>query len=269
MTLPVTILCMKWGTRYPAPYANRLYRGVKRHMDRPFRFVCLTDDPIGLDPGIDARPLPDIPLPPSHEWTPWRKLSVWQENVADLEGDVLFLDLDLLVTGPLGEMFDHEPGRYCVIENWTQLGEGVGNTSVFRFRAGSHPEVYEQFAKNPGAILSSYRIEQHYISTLIPDPVFWPREWCLSFKHSIVPPFPINWIKSPDLPAGTRIAVFTGRPDIDEAARGHWPAPWYKKFYRHARPARWIAEHWQAGEMPQCESSGLTSALAPPEKAGS
>lgn len=264
MTTPVTILCMKWGTRYPAPYANRLYRAVDRHMDRPYRFVCLTDDAEGLDDGIEALPLPDIDLPAPYEWTPWRKLSVWQEGVAGLTGDVLFLDLDLLIAGPLGPMFDYAPGRYCVIENWTQLGEGIGNTSVFRFRAGAHPEVYGNFAADPGKVLSTCRIEQQYISTLIRDQVFWPREWCLSFKHSIVPPFPLNWVKTPRLPEGARVVVFTGRPDIDEAARGRWPTKWHKAFYKHTRPAPWIAELW---ENP--EGRDLTGHLETPEKAGS
>ena len=42
------ILCLKWGTLYSAEYVNRLHRGVKAHLHRPFRFVCVTDDPSGL-----------------------------------------------------------------------------------------------------------------------------------------------------------------------------------------------------------------------------
>ena len=41
----VNILTLKWGDRYGADYVNRLYRGVKAHLHRPFRFVCVTDDP--------------------------------------------------------------------------------------------------------------------------------------------------------------------------------------------------------------------------------
>jgi len=41
MTEPVNILCLKWGTRYPAEYANKLYRGVARNLKRPFRFFLL------------------------------------------------------------------------------------------------------------------------------------------------------------------------------------------------------------------------------------
>ena len=239
-----TIICMKWGTRYPAAYANRLYAGVARHTAPGFRFVCFTDDADGLRPEIDARALPPIPLPERVAWTPWRKLSVWQHPLADLEGDVLFLDLDLLVTGPLDAFFKFEPGRYCVIENWTQVGQGIGNTSCFRFRAGQHTEVYDRFARDPEAVLARHRIEQQYISTLIEDQAFWPPEWCVSFKHSLVPRFPMNWLRAPALPPAAKIVAFTGKPDIDEAARGHWPAPWYKRFYKHARPAPWAAEHW-------------------------
>ena len=32
------------------------------------------------------------------------------------KGDVLFLDLDLVITGNLDRFFDYKPGNYCVIE---------------------------------------------------------------------------------------------------------------------------------------------------------
>ena len=65
--------------------------------------------------------------------TPWRKLSVWQYPLYKLKGDILFLDLDLVITGNIDKFFKFKPGSYCVIENWTQIGKGIGNTSCFRF----------------------------------------------------------------------------------------------------------------------------------------
>lgn len=240
-----TIICMKWGTRYPAPYVNRLHAGVARHTAPGFRFVCFTDDAEGLTPEVEAKPLPPIPLPDRVAWSPWRKLSVWQSPLRDLTGDVVFLDLDLLVTGSLDPFFAYEPGRYCVIENFTQRGRGIGNTSCFRFRVGQHKEVYDRFAADPEAVLARHRIEQQYISTLIGDQTFWPRPWCVSFKHDLVPPFPLNWLRTPALPGDAHVVAFTGKPDIDEAAEGRWPAPWYKKAYKHVRPTPWAAEHWR------------------------
>ena len=40
------VLCMKWGTLYPASYVNRLFHAVSANLSGPFRFICLTDDPM-------------------------------------------------------------------------------------------------------------------------------------------------------------------------------------------------------------------------------
>jgi hypothetical protein len=242
-------LCVKWGTRYGVDYANRLVSMIARHMGAPFRLVCFTDDAAGLDPRIDARPLPPFPGVPEHlAWTPWRKLSLWGREIdADLLGrDALFLDLDVVVVGALDEFFSHAPGGYAVIENWTKRGAGIGNTSVFRTRLGAHPEVYETFIADPVGVWKSDNIEQELISRLLADTqVFWPAPWCRSFKEELIPPWPARFWTPAALPPDARIVVFHGRPDPEEAARGVWPSPWYKKSYKTIRPATWIAEHWR------------------------
>ena len=236
---------MKWGTRYGPQYVNRLHAAVRRHTSGDVRFVCLTDRADGLDAGIEALPLPPINLPERVSWLPWRKLSVWQAPLFDLEGDVLFFDIDLVVIGDLNPFFDYKPGAFCVIENWTQKGQGIGNTSVFRLNIGQHTHVYERFRKDPEAILAAYRIEQQFISAEVPEQEFWPDGWCVSFKHDLVPRFPANWLRAPEPTAEAKVVAFTGLPDPDQAAEGRWPAPWYKKFYKHTKPAPWIAEHWR------------------------
>ena len=49
----VNILCMKWGTKYSADYVNTLYSMVARNMSKEFRFVCLTEDGLGLHDNIE------------------------------------------------------------------------------------------------------------------------------------------------------------------------------------------------------------------------
>jgi len=236
---------MNWGDRYGAAYVNRLFHAVDRHLPQPFRFICFTDQSAGFDARIEAYDLPPINLPESMRWTPWRKLAVWQSPLLDLDGDVLFLDLDLVIVGPLEDFFAYKPGEYCVIENWTQPGAGIGNTSAFRFPIGKYAQLFDDFNKDPEAVIRAVRIEQQYISNYIDDQHFWPQDWCLSFKHSILPQFPMNWLQVPQLPTTARIIAFTGHPDPDEARDGRWPAPWYKKFYKHVKPTPWIAEHWR------------------------
>ena len=240
-----TVICMKWGTRYGAEFVNRLHAAIQRNTSRATQLVCLTDDKTDIDGNVRCVDIPDINLPDHLALTPWRKLVLWKDKIADLSGDVLFLDLDLVVTGSLDLMFDYEPGRFCVIENWTQMGKGIGNTSCFRWPIGKYSYIFDRLETEQARILSTYRIEQVYISREIEDMVFWPALWCASFKHTLLPKWPMNFFKTPDLPPETKIVAFTGKPDQDEALVGNWPvkSAW-KKLYKHVRPTAWIADHW-------------------------
>ncbi len=241
-----TVICIKWGTRYGADYVNRLWSMIRRQSHRDTRLVCFTDDPAGIDPAVAVHPLPTINIPDRVAWTPWRKLSLWQSPLADLQGDVLFSDLDVVITGSVDEFFDFEPGRYCVAHNWTQPRARVGNTSVYRFPVGRMSYIFDEFHSDPEAVLRQYRIEQQYISDRADDMVFWPKEWCVSFKHSLLPAWPLNFFMPAPLPAATKLVAFTGKPDPDEAMVGEWPVRSLReRLYKHVRPTPWIAEHWR------------------------
>lgn len=242
-----TIICMKWGKRYPADYANRLWSMIRRNTRRPTRLVCYTDDMSGLDPAITALPLPPIRLPERISNLPWRKISLWAPTLPGIEGDVLFLDLDLVVTGSLDDFFDFQPqSTFCVIENWTQPGSGIGNTSTYRFRVGAHAYLYDKLQNEPEAVLAMHPNSQTYISRTIKEKAFWPADWCVSFKHSLLPGWPQRFFVTPKLPSGTRVVAFTGKPDPDEARDGQWPpGKAWKSIYKHVRPTPWIAEHWR------------------------
>ena len=64
---PVNIICMKWGTKYSPDYVNTLYSMVNRHMIRPFRFVCLTDNNDGFVSEIEVLPLAKLNIPAGPE----------------------------------------------------------------------------------------------------------------------------------------------------------------------------------------------------------
>lgn len=244
-----TVICMKWGTAYGADYANILHAMVKRHTARPLRFVCFTDDAAGLAPGIETLPLPPIQLPPTHQWKAWRKISLWQRELADLSGNVLFIDLDVVITGSIDAFFDFKPEEtYCVIENWSQLGEGIGNTSVFRLKVGAHAEVYDTLMADPAKAVARHRNSQTFASRTISRMVYWPAEWCVSFKHTLMPSWPMNFVKVAPLPASARVVCFTGYPNPDHARDGVWPTKrkaWWSPLVKHVRPTPWIAEHWR------------------------
>lgn len=242
-----TVICLKWGDRYGSDYVNRMYRMVIRNTARPPRFVCFTDDPTGIGDGVEVKPMPPFDLPERMRFHPFRRMFLFQETLADLSGPLLHLDLDLLVTGSIDAFFDYKPeARFVVAENWTQKGQGIGNMSVFRFRVGELTEVWERFRPDPGAMMDLYRNSQTFVCRTLGEVEFFPEDWCLSFKHSVVPAWPLRFFVAPKLLPEARTVAFTGKPDIDEATRGEWPvrAGW-KKLYKHIRPAPWIADHWR------------------------
>ena len=97
MVLDKNVICIKWGTKFGAEYVNRLYRMVEKNLTIPHRFVCFTDNSEGLAEGIETRELPPYSDNPNIGDKGWRKLSLFNKELADLKGTALFLDLDIVI----------------------------------------------------------------------------------------------------------------------------------------------------------------------------
>ena len=240
-------VCMKWGTAYSADYVNRLYSMIARNTQQPFRLVCYTDSTIGIRSEVECFDCPEVDIPSPKRNRGWRKISLWANTLPGLTGTVLFLDLDIVITGGLDEFFTYRSDvDFCVIHNWTHPDRTVGNTSAYRFTVGSHPEILTRFLDDYQRVLQDYPNSQTYVSSCLePSIAFWPAQWCLSFKRHCVPSGVSRWFHEPVLPHGARLVAFPGRPNPHEALDGTWPAPWYKKIYKHIRPAAWIQQHWR------------------------
>ncbi len=233
-----TVLCMKWGRRYGSNYVNTLYSMVRRNLTLAHRFICLTDHPQGIRPEVECRPLPALALAPEWERSPWRKLSCFAPELGDLDGAVLFLDLDLVIIDNLDCFFAY-PGEFCIIENWTQPGRGVGNSSVYRYWAGAHRDVFESFCARTAEVVRTYPNSQTFLSRSVPQLTFWPASWCRSFKHDCLPGRLFRRLRPAAIPDGAKIIVFHGQPKPPDAARGIWSEPG-----KRLRPAAWVADYW-------------------------
>ena len=258
MTEPVLILTMKWGTVYGAEDVNRLYRQVARHLSRPHRFICFTDDARGIDPGVEALLLPELGLPPSHGDTRWRKLALFRRDLGGFTGKTaLFLDLDLVVVDDLSPFFDL-PGKFLIIRDddlfrakplrkinpaRDRFLHSVGNSSVFRYEVGAHSYILDAYLADPGAATAGYEISQQFQSAQLAAHghlQYWPKGWCVSFKNDCVPRGLRSYLRDPSLPAGARIVLFAGAPKMEDvfAGRGH-------KWYRRIGNIDWLRAAWQ------------------------
>ena len=258
MQEPVNILCLKWGTRYPSSFTNILYASVKRHLHRPFRFVCITDDPMGLNPGIDAQPFPECPDIDVLGFWPniFVKLCLYKPGLANLSGPTLFFDVDIVIQQDIDCFFDYEPGKFCIIHNWVERRKclfrrppDIGNSSLFRFDAGTPQAaaVYDCFLREMRQAIdrSLFPTEQAFMThamTLAAGgelPRWWPAQWAKSFKRTCVPPFPFNLLVTPKKP-DARVLVFHGNPDPDIAVKGFHA----KRIHNSVKPCPWILEDW-------------------------
>tara|TARA_R110002074_G_scaffold373069_3_gene548869 strand:- start:24418 stop:25158 length:741 start_codon:yes stop_codon:yes gene_type:complete len=240
------IVCMKWGSLYGPDYVNKLYAMVKRNIDGEFRFVCLTDDPREIRQEVECLYCPEVDIPAPFNNTGWRKIALWAESLPSMQGNWLFLDLDVVITGTICSFFDFKPEQpFVVMKNWTQPGSGIGNTSVYRFTVGCEPSLLDQLIKQPLAIVEEFKNEQTFVSRSLQHVEFWPDHWCILFKTHCVPSMPMRWWKEPCLPKSAKIVAFPGDPNPDMAAIGQWSCKSaYKRIYKTIRPAHWINEHW-------------------------
>ena len=238
-----TIVCMRWGDRFPVDYVNRLYRGVTRNVTRPTRFIAFTDDPAGLDSGVEPREIPPLRLPATGlGGSPWRKLALWSADIG-ISGDFLFLDLDVVVVGGLDAFFDYEPGKLAIIRDWS--ARDSGNSSVMRVPAGAAPHLVARFEADPLGKRRLYSNEQAYLCAESGLALaFWPPEWAPGFKAMMLPRFPRNLYANVTLPPQARVVVFTGHPRPHEARAGVWPARGFKRLYKRLRPVDWLDAHW-------------------------
>jgi len=176
------VLCLKHGDKYSSQYVNTLYSMVKRNLTIPFTMVCLTDNKQGIDSDILCLDLPK-------ELTGWWCKPYMYSADLPLNGTILYMDLDVVVSGNLNKLFDYEPDNWCVIRDFTRAMQPQWekyNSSVVRFKVGQLHNVWAEFRKDPQKIIRSHFGDQDWLWTAAKGTAkLWPDEWIRSWKWEI------------------------------------------------------------------------------------
>jgi len=248
-----TIVCIKWGKKYSPDYVNRLLRGIQRNLASPFTFYCMTDDPAGIRSEVKILPLPEEVFSPtirtvlekSRRKGAFGKISLFKPGLINNSGPILGFDLDVVITGPIDSLFEHEPGKVCMRHDWlaARIGRPDGHGSVFRFDPKRHTFLYEDFAKDTANLMRKAKYsEQKYTSMQAQkhgEFAYFPGEWIASYKRDAMRPFPLNHFQEPRLPKDARVVCFHGRPKMDEAVSGVTGS-----LLRTVRPCNWLKQMW-------------------------
>ena len=178
------VLCLKHGNKYSSQYVNVLYSMVKRNLTIPFKFVCLTDDPRGLDKDIQCLELPKE----LSGW--WCKPYMYSKDLPlAQDSTILYMDLDVVISGNLNKLFGYETDDWCVIRDFTRAMQPKWekyNSSVVRFKLGQLNHVWTGFIKDPKAIIQKHFGDQDWLWTAAKGTAkTWPDEWIQSWKWEI------------------------------------------------------------------------------------
>lgn len=215
------VLCLKHGTKYSADYVNRLYNMVERHCTLDYEFVCLTDNPKGINKNVKI-----IALPPQLQgW--WCKPYMFSKDLP-LNGTVLYFDLDVVLSKNIDILFSYKPNNWCTIRDFTRAQRPNWqkyNSSVIRFETGKLDFIWKHYIDNMDHIKKKYFGDQDYLYdiTQTNKPELYPDSWIRSWKWEIrkdkrLAPGPkgkrrLQKIESVQPPTDCCVCVFHGDPN--------------------------------------------------------
>lgn len=228
MTTTVACLFVQGEFPYTPEYVIRLAAMVRRWMDRPYRFVCLTDQP-WLFPDLETVTVRRLP-----GFAPWTKLELFNP-ARQWEGRLLYLDLDTLIVAPLSPILD-APAAFAITADPPRPKQKKGrdafgrqilrrfNSSVMVWDGGEATELYTSWDATIAGRLSG---DQDWIAERRPEAFALPREWFPRISE-VQPPWP-----------GEARVILVKVPKNAEASK-RWP--WFSAMWGDAltglEPAR-------------------------------
>jgi hypothetical protein len=172
----ITVACVlvKGHVVYQTEYVTNLRAMVARHLQRPHRFVCLTDRPQWLS-HVETIQIPTAS--PLKGW--WAKIRLFDQSLG-LSGRVLYLDLDTLVVGSLDPIVDF-PAPFALVPDAGTFRAPAGlsvvkrfNSSVMVWDAGVNASLYDQWTP---AVASRLWGDQDWIGEQMPYAAPMPLGW--------------------------------------------------------------------------------------------
>jgi len=110
--------CLKWGTKYPPIYVNRLFNSLKVNYNNSFNFYCLTDNSDGLNKDIEIKPIPKTfsEYPRTQIFT--SEKMCYFHDYAYLSGKKAWFDLDILIQKDISDEINQEHKKVKFIWNY-------------------------------------------------------------------------------------------------------------------------------------------------------
>lgn len=235
----LSVVTFKWRevpgyrSKFTGQHVNILRNMVARNYRDPHRFICITDDPEGIDPRIEVVPLWDDHRQIKNPTWPhgphcFPRLKVFSREFRAIAGErFVCLDLDLVITDDLRPLWNR-PEEFVIFSS-LELKKFY-NGSMFLMTAGARAQVWEQFDPMNSPRLAKqagYRgSDQAWINYCL-----GPGEasWTWSDGVYPYPAFVVRKLRG-GLPHDARVIVFWGRPD-PWSKDAQILSPWIRNYY--------------------------------------
>lgn len=238
--LPETFVCWKWAPKlgyrsfYKPATVNTLRAMVARHFPHPHRFLCVTDQPNGIDASVEVVPAwndyASVPSPHGGKNPScYRRLRMFHPDIAGVFGQrFVSMDLDMVITGDLTPIFDRPEDIVLWGDTNPQPGSHY-NGSLVLMTAGCRPQVWTDFDPlvSPRQAMQAHAwgSDQGWISyRLGKGEARWSKaDGVYSYRNDIER-------RGRSLPPDARLVSFHGRLDpwTEEAQQ----IPWIRQHYR-------------------------------------
>lgn len=219
----ITFITVKWGSKYGPEYVNILEDMLRRNLPpgAAAQFLCFTDNPAGLNPGIETRPLP-LGLT---GW--WNKLYLFKAGLFPQGQRLFFLDLDTAIAGNIGDIISYA-GEFAILRDF--YNPRGYNSSLMLWRAGFGSAIWDSYEAAGRPEIEGG--DQVWIDRCVPQADILQDLFpgaIVSFKQKALL----------ELPAGVRIVCFHGLPRPHEVRNG------------------WVENVWKiGGQAPTAGGSG-------------
>ena len=170
--------CVCYGEKYSTEYVQKLYNMVQRNTTLEHNFFIFTDNiEMEIDGHVNIRTFPET----LNGW--WNKMQLFRPDT--LDGDTLYMDLDVVITGNIDCFFNYEPEADFIGMNDFNPDTKIFNSSVFKFKPEAmKSKLWQPFTDDRTKWLR-YSGDQNVISDLIighPGTKSFPDSWTQSYK---------------------------------------------------------------------------------------
>lgn len=221
-TPPLSVLCVRFGTRYGREYVERLRNMVARHLTVPYVFYCLTDDQHPIDGVVSI-----VKINQGYAKGWWHKVHMFDPTLG-LKNRVLYFDLDVVIHNNIDKLICQYDNKFLGIRDFNRKFNpqwNILNSSVMSWPAGQHPDIFTVFQTNP---IQAQRLhgDQDWIWQVAKSRItFWPESWIQSYKWEIRDRTELAYsgskryfkdVRSPKIHPDCAVSVFHGDPKPDE-----------------------------------------------------